>query len=173
MKNDFNSKQINDEFKAFMNAKEVTPPRSLTENIFQMVHKDLNPSIWELFSKLALIQMIVGSLSLLICSQFGIGPGPLVHAFMVFGETACMALCGGLFLGVGAFAAMHFLSRPEIELIRTTGYLPMLAMGILSLGIFFGFGAEIVVSLAFVWLLGGFVGALIVVEASCRFRRLA
>lgn len=172
MKNDLNYKKMNDDFQAFMNANEVAPPRALTEQIFRKIREDLNPSIRKLLSKLILIQIIVGSFSLLICSQFGLGPGPLVHTFMVFGHTVCMALCGGLYLGAGAIAALTLLSPAEVELIRRTGYLPLLAVGILSLGTFFGFGAEIVMGFALAWLFGAFLSALVVVETGYRIRRL-
>lgn len=170
MENKFTSKGWAKDFNEFLNANESLPPQALSERIFQVVHRDLNPSVWQLFSKLTLIQLIVGSLSLLVCAQFGIGTGPLVYTFARFGDTMCMALCGALFLGLTAAVSLKALSRSEIQLMRTTGYLPILAMGIFSLGIFFGFGADIVAGLAFVWLLGGFISALIVIEASLKVR---
>lgn len=158
------------EFEAFLNAKDVRPPAHLTESILSFVHRELNPSMWLVMSKFAVIQTIIGSISLLICSQFGVGSGGLVHVFAGLGENICMALCGALFLGFGGVTAGFILKSPEVKLIRQTGYLPVLLMGVMALGIFFGFGAEIVLSLAFVWLLGGFVAGMLAIEATSRLR---
>ena len=152
------------DFQSFLEADEITPPRDLSEKILKMVHDDLTASSWHVLSKLALFQAVLGSLSLMICSQFGLGSGTLVMAFARLGDNMCMALCGAFFLGLGTLAASYFLKEGEIRLLRQTGYLPILLLGILSLGVFFGFGAEIVASLAFVWLLGGFIGGLVALE---------
>lgn len=166
MTNDFkNQKEWLKDYQSFLNADEIAPPRELSERIFKMVHDDLSANGWHVLSKLALFQGVLGSFSLMICSQFGLGSGKLVMAFMHLGDNICMALCGALFLGLGTMAAGYFLKSAEVKLIRQMGYLPILLTGLLSLGVFFGFGAEVVASLAFIWLLGGFVGGLIALEA--------
>lgn len=169
MKKDFSG--WDKDFAEFLNIEGQEPPSHVTQRIMEIVHKDFNPSAWHVISRLAMIQAVVGGFSLLICAQFGIGPGPLMHVFMQLGETLCMALCGALFLGLSALSATLLLEAPEVRLIRNSGYLPLFIMGVLSLGIFFGFGAEIVSSLAFVWLLGGFIGGLLAIELGWKLRR--
>lgn len=166
MTNDYkNKKEWLKDYQSFLEADDITPPRELSERIFKMVHNEPSVNGWHILSKLALFQAVLGSFSLLACSQFGIGSGPLSETFMRFGHNFCMALCGALFLGLGTLVAGYFLKSAEVKFIRQMGYLPILAMGLLSLGILFEFGAEIIASLAFVWLLGGFVGGLIALEA--------
>lgn len=171
MRDKVDRKEWMKDFNDFMNAEEIQPPAHLFEQIRSIVHRDLNPSAWLVLSKLALIQAVVGSLSLVICAQFGVGPGQhLAMAFARLGDNMCMALCGALFLGLSGLTASLVLKTPEVNLIRKTGYLPILVVGILSLGVFLGFGAEIVVSFAFLWLLGGFIGGLLATEAGWRLR---
>lgn len=154
-----------------MNAEGILPPAHLSESIHSIVQRDLHPRAWNVFSKLVLLQGLIGGLSLLVCSQFGFGSGHYVAAaFMRFGESTCMALCGALFLGLTALIASLVLRPAEVRLIRRFGCLPILVVGLLSLGIFLGFGAEIVISLAFFWLLGGFIAGLIATEAGWQLR---
>lgn len=169
-KDEWKSRDWKEEFESFLNAGEVQPPAHVTEAILTFVHRDLNPSVWLVLSKLAALQAVLGGISLMICSQFGVGSGQLIHVFARLGDNACMALCGALFLGLGSVAAGLLMSAPEVRLIRKSGYLPILLMGIMALGIFFGFGAEIVVGLAFVWLLGGFIAGMLAIEAAAQFR---
>ena len=72
MKNQNNgSKNWAKEFETFASAESIDPPKKLKNKILSEVHKDLNPGILKVFSKMALIHFIVGSLMLLICPQFG------------------------------------------------------------------------------------------------------
>lgn len=160
---------LND-FQDFCDGGEIEPAAGLTSSITHFVHRDLNPSMLQVLSQFALIQAAVGGLSLFLCSQFGIGNGPLMHTFSQFGATICMALCGALFLGLGALVASFYLEKPELDLIRKSGYLPVLAIGVLSLGIFFGFGAEIVFGLGLAWLIGAFAGGLLALQAGSLLR---
>lgn len=161
------------EFELFMSLPEVTPPFHLSESILNYVKQDLNPSIWTVISKLGLIQVMIGSLSLLICSQFGMGGGSmLTTTFMGLGEWVCMAFCGGLFLGLPVLVALFTLSNSELRKIRRSGYGPIFVLGISSLTVFFCFGAEIALSLAIAWLFGGVAVGIFVTEAGLGIRML-
>jgi hypothetical protein len=161
------------EFDSFMGAPEVTPPLEVTERIRAIVHSDLNPSSWRVLRKLALIHGFVGSLSLLVCAQFGVGTGTsLVYSFTQFGASACMGLCGAFFLGLTALIASFALSRSEFRFIRKTGYSPFAVLGFLSLIVFLALGANLIFGLMLIWLFGGVLGSLFVGEIGWRMRSL-
>ncbi len=87
MKEKIDPKEWAEDFKLFLNAHDVNPPAPVREEIFRVVHRDLNPSFWMVMVKLGGIHTFVGSLSLLFCSQFGMGRGfNLMHSFMSYGN---------------------------------------------------------------------------------------
>lgn len=172
MKEKLDPKEWADEFKSFLNAPEVRPPQHLKKAIFEYIHNDLNPSIWRVFSKLGGIHVFVGSLSLLICEQFGMGRGSaIMDAFMGYGPTVCMAFCGALFLGLTSLIAGFVLSNSELVKIRRTGYSPIAILGVVSLIVFFCFGASIALNFALAWLVGAVAAGAIVTEISLRIKR--
>lgn len=173
MKEKIDPQEWAEDFKLFMSAPEVSPPLAVREEIFGFVHRDLNPSVWLVLSKLGGIHALVGSLSLLLCSQFGMGRGDAVlNAFMGYGMTVCMIVCGALFLGLTTIVAGFILSNSELKKMRRTGYSPILLLGVASLVVFFCFGADIAFGFAMAWLLGATLAGLLVTEATLAFRQV-
>lgn len=173
MKNKYNPKDWAEDFQEFLNSPSVSPPGPISDEIFRHVYRDLNPSLSLVFAKLGAIHIFVGSLSLLLCSQFGMGRGyNLIHSFMGYSETFCMALCGALFLGLTTFVAGFVLSNSELLKIRKTAYTPIALLGAASLTVFFCFGADIALIVAFVWFVGAFAAGLIFTELSLGIRKL-
>lgn len=171
MKNKLDPKEWAKDFETFMNVKEVTPPAHLDRQVFNFVHNDLNPKTLSIVARLGVIHVITGSLSLLICSQFGMGNAPML--FMSLGEMGCTAFCGALFLGLSTLIAGFIFSNEELRKIRKTGYSPILLLGILSLTVFLFFGADIAFSLAVIWLFGALVAGMVVTEFSIGVRKIA
>lgn len=172
MKEKIDPKEWADEFKSFLSAPEVRPPQHIQESIFEYVRKDLNPSLTRVFAKLGGIHVFVGSLSLLLCEQFGMGRGSAVmDAFMGYGPTICMAFCGALFLGLTSLVAGFILSNSELMKVRKTGYSPIAALGIISLSVFFCFGATIALNFAIAWLAGAIISGILVTEISLGIKR--
>ncbi len=173
MKEKIDAKEWAEDFKLFMSAPEVSPPLAIREAIFCFVHRDLNPSVWRVLSKLGGIHVVVGSLSLLLCSQFGMGRGDTVmQAFMGYGMTVCMAVCGALFLGLTTVVAGFILSNSELQKMRKTGYSPIALLGVASLIVFFCFGADIALGFALAWLLGATLAGALVTEATLAFKQV-
>ena len=172
MKDKIDPKEWAEDFKLFLNAPEISPPSHLREEIFRVVHKDLNPQLWFVMAKLGGIHAVVGSFSLLLCSQFGMGPGfNLMHSLMSHGVLVCMALCGALFLGLTTLVAGFILSNVELTKIRKTCYSPIALLGFISLVIFFSFGAEIALTLALMWLFGAIFAGALALELGFGIRR--
>lgn len=166
------SKEWANDFNFFLNAPEVRPPQHLQQSIFGYVHADLNPTFWKVFAKLGGIHIFIGSLSLLICEQFGMGRGTTVmDAFMGFGPMVCMGFCGALFLGLTVLIAGFILSNSELVKIRKSGYSPIAILGLVSLVVFFCFGASIAMNFAIAWLLGAIAAGAILTEISIGIKK--
>ncbi len=172
MKSKFNAEMWAEEFREFMDSPEVRPPQHVSESLLEFVRRDLNPGLWNVLGKLGIIHTIMGSLSLLVCAQFGIGRGTHVnHLFMSLGELACMGICGALFLGVSLTIASMVLSASEAHSLRKHRYVHVLILSALSLFVFFCLGAEIGVSLGLAWLLGATISGILVNEVALGMRR--
>lgn len=161
----FSEKEWLEDFQSFAQSEGIKVPRELTEKISREVYADLNPPAWMVFGKIVLIQASVGTLSLAICSQFDLNPFgtgfTLSDYFMKFGHSACMVFCGVLFLALGIGTARLFLSFEEAAVLRKNAPLQILGLSGISLGLFAVAGAELLLSLALLWLLGAMLGGLV------------
>ena len=159
-------KKKNQDFEDFMNPKEeIDPSSSISNIILNKVSNSLNPSQLKVFVKLLGIQGIVGAITLTFCPQFNLSLTSnmdLFHFFhTTFGEFLCLAICGGIFVGSGAFSTSLFMSTPEIRVVKESNALYYLVISLVFLGIFSLIGGEVSASLASAWVLGaGFTGAI-------------
>lgn len=164
MKSKLTEKEWVEEFKDFIHSGEgVTVPEELSNQIFQRVRKDLNPSSVLVFFKLLGVHLAVGTLSLAVCHQFGLNPfgteKSLADWFMsVGGHKFCMVSCGVLFTALSILAAGYFLSSDEMRILRKTELLQAFSLSIISLAAFFFFGAELALLFGGLWLLGALLG---------------
>ncbi len=165
---------LNKEFDEFQHGSEVRPPISLTEKVLAFVHKDLNPSAWSVFSKLALVQVLVGFATLLFCPQFGYSPTGIhgiMHVFMQFGNTVCMAACGALFVGSSLLMASFVLKAPEVRVLRSHRLLQVTLISLMAVGTFLCLGAEVFELLTLAWIIGSVVGGLSSLEIGWQVRQ--
>ena len=162
------------EFQDFLSAAPSAPSAELSAAIFAHVERDLCPSAWSVFAKLAVIHFMTSVATLSVCPQFGYrvrGEGMgIQHYFMGLGEYGCMVACGFLFLGTSLLAATLFLRREEIRAIRKNRLSELSALAFLSLGFFIMVDAEVVLSLAIAWFLGSLAGGLALLELGSLFR---
>jgi len=158
-----------EDFKEFVQSDGVPVPREVSENILKRVHADLNPSAWLVFSKLFGIHLVVGTLSLAICSQFGLNPFhtdfSLSEYFMKFGHSTCMVLCGVLFIGLTIILGRLFLRREELLVLSRNAPLQVFGLSVLSMAAFIGFGAEVVLGIGILWFLGAMLGGVVAAKA--------
>ncbi len=156
------------EFQEFISAEPVAPPKVLSEHILSRVHQDLNPPLWSVFAKITGIHFIVGSLSLLVCPQFGMSPfhdhHGMMQIFMHFGDHGCMIGCGAIFLGGSSLAASLILRTEEIKVIRRTRFMQIFLLGLASMAVFICAGADVVVSLGAAWVIGSMIGGVATLE---------
>lgn len=163
MKDKISEKKWIEEFKDFVGGGEgVEVPEGLSKQLFQYVHKSLNPSPWIVFLKLLGIHAVVGTLSLAICDQFGLNPFnssfSLSAYFMKFGHSICMLLCGFLFISLTLVLGRQILRPEEIKVLRQKAFVQIPVLSALSLGAFMIFGGEVALGIGILWLLGAIVG---------------
>lgn len=159
------NKDWSEDYNLFLNSESVSPPPIVTENIKKKVFKDLNPSIWRVFFKLSIIQVIVGSISLILCPQFGITMVDNLENFHFLlhhlGEVGCMLVCGFIFVGVGAFTSSLILNPSEVLKIQFSRLGIFSIISIFSLGIFYLMGGRFFLEMAIFWFLGSIVGGFV------------
>lgn len=151
------------DYEDFLNSEKSHVPSDLNLKMIRKISKLINPSAGIVFLKLLSIHLVTGFLSLSICHQFGLNPfnteRSLSDWFMEMGgHYFCMLGCGILFVAVSIFSAGYFLTLEEVKSLKRTELLQNLSLGLISLGFFAAFGAELALSIAGLWLLGGLIG---------------
>lgn len=164
-----------DEFSAFARAQSQSVPSELNEKLQGRMKPLLNPSGFSVFGKLLGIHLVVGLASLAVCHQFELNPFgtsfSLDNWFMnVGGHSFCMLACGFFFMGVTYFAANLFLTIEEWKALKNNGFLQTFSIGVVSLALFYFFGAELVLSMAGLWLLGALVAGMFATEVTWKLR---
>ncbi len=169
--------QLN-EYEDFLNSNNVKVPNELKLKTLLKMNKLINPSALTVFFKLLGIHLVTGFLSLSICHQFGLNPfntkRSLSDWFMdVGGHHFCMLGCGVLFVAVSIFSAGYFLTIEEVKSLKRTEFLQNLSLGLISLGFFAAFGAELALSIAGLWLLGGLIGGIFATGLMWKIKSIA
>lgn len=169
MNNPTKAQMWQEDFQRFMETEEVTPPTKISTQVLNHITLELNPNIWLVFTKISLIHLLMGSLTLLFCPQFGVaffaGPGlGLMTLLMRFGETACMLGCGAFFLGGSTLVGSLILKPEEIKVIRKTQLGIYLLLSLASTAVFICLGAKVVFTLGLVWTVGSVLGGALTLE---------
>ena len=161
--------KVNDptrEYEEFLNA-DIKPPENLTESIFDIVHRDLNPSPKTVFAKVLLIHIVMGSLSIFGCAQFGLsltGQLGVMGLIQRFGNTICAIGCGAFFI-FGTLLALAFALRPEeLKVLRRTEFVQMAILLLLSRGLFYLLAKSVPLNWTVFWLIGSLSLSIIGIE---------
>ncbi len=176
MKDEKSPIEWNKEFQEFMATSEIEPSKKVSKVIQEHVYRELNPSSAYVFGKLALVHLVVGTITLLFCPQFGLSLTShmgLMHWLMQFGSAVCMFGCGVFFLGTSALVASFVLRPEEIKIIRKTQFWQFALLAIVSMGIFLTLGPQAFETLAILWVAGSILGALASMEIGWLVRSLA
>ena len=168
------TKQIfsNSEYQDFLNAG-ANPPQELSRSIFNIVHRDLNPSPIKVFFKVLLIHVVMGGLSIFGCPQFGMTPtGDMaVMKFLErFGNTVCALGCGAFFI-LGTILVIGITLRPEeIKILRRAEFIQLCAILILSIGVFYVVANSVALSWTIPWFIGSLGAGVLGIEILFRSR---
>lgn len=151
-----------EDFQEFVQGRGTTVPEGVSKAILARVQRDLNPSPWLVFLKLLGVHSVVGTLSLALCNQFEMSPFKtgfsLSDYFIKFGHSTCMVLCGVLFVGLSVMACKVIVRPEEFAVLRRNAWLQVFGLSMVSLGVFAVVGAEIVLTMAVLWLIGAMLG---------------
>lgn len=168
------SKFCPDEFQEFVSLSSAEPPFRISENIINHVKHALNPSPVKVFAKLSLIHLVMGTITLLFCPQFGVSffnSMGLMFIFMQLGPNVCMVACGALFLGTSMLTASIILRPEEIKILRRGAPLHIAILSTLSMGVLICTNAEIALGLGALWFLGSIIGGTSTLELGWMVRR--
>lgn len=171
-------KDKNDWFHDFNEFSSVDSDKvQVSEAAYRRIKNRLFPHPGMVFGKVVLIHTVVGSLSFAACHQFGLNPfrtqTSLMDLFMrIGGHSFCMIFCGIFFMSITYLLANLFLNLEELETIKRHKLRQTGIMGMVSLVAFHFFGAQLVATFAFLWIVGALIGGLVSIEGSYRVRRV-
>lgn len=158
----------------FMAVEPVSVPKAVETSVFSLIDEALHPSPLKVFVRVALIQFVVGSFTLLFCPQFGVSflsSHGIMPFLMQFGESVCMLGCGAIFTSLSLLLVSFLLRPEEIRSLRRHEVLHLFSLSTLSLGALLCLGGEIVFTLGLVWLLGAMIGGAATLELGWFIRR--
>ncbi|MCB0419082.1 MAG: hypothetical protein KDD39_15660 [Bdellovibrionales bacterium] len=160
---------IEKEFQDFLeNSGNVVPEKLRTATLKQTL-RDLTFRPAKFFVKLVSVQLVAGTLTLLVCPQFGLGPlgggQGLMTWVMEYGPIACALFCGSVFLGSSAlfslfvfrWAERRFLYKQRLWIFPVVGLASVVALMLASAIHFQSLHVLQHLEFAFSWLLGGVV----------------
>jgi hypothetical protein len=174
----FTEKEWLEDFGEFVSSNTNSPvPEDISKSILNRVHRALNPSSWLVFSKILGIHVVVSTLSLAVCDQFGTTPFKtgisFADYFMKFGHSTCMALCGFLFVGLSVSAACFLLKPEELSVFYRNSFVQAIALSLISIGILMAFGAEILIGVGALWILGAVLGGLAPIHVFTKLKHVS
>ena len=174
MRGDKSESELMHEFAEFVDAKPVAPLKSTDATILEMVGKDLRPALWKTFSKVTLVEVAAGLVTLIICPQFGVGFGhhnQLLHTLHLATHPVLFyIICGLFFVVAGGALSGIVLSRDEIRSVTTARYPYFTAYAVMMYVVLVAFGAEVFVASSLTWMLGALLGNILSFEAMIRLR---
>lgn len=164
------------DYEEFINRDDAKVPAEIKDRLFSKMQTLINPKPLSVFLKILGIHIGIGFLSLSFCHQFGINPFNTEKSLAdwmahVGGYQFCMIGCGVLFVSLSLLTAGYFLTIEEVNALKRTEFLQTLVLGLISLGLFAAFGAQLAISLAGLWLLGGLIGGFLATETVWRLKR--
>ncbi len=114
------------DYNEFLKSKKNSPPQSVTAKIHERVMDDINPGLSSVFSKFLMIHVLMGSMTLIICPQFGIGPlggGIGIMRYVEsLGRIGCGLFCGAFFFLGSLILASFLLSKSQKRVITQHAY---------------------------------------------------
>ncbi len=171
-----NEQQIAQEFAEFIATTPIPPASALDEIIIKRVERDLRPVWWQIWSKLTLVQVVAGLLTLSLCPQFGLGFGlhnEFLHTLHVTTTSPIFyLLCGLLFVSAGATLAGLILPRAAIRAFSQQKYLFFTLYTVLAYITLVTLGSEAFILSSLAWMVGGWLGNLMMFSVVTRLRLL-
>ena len=158
-----NNKQLNDDYCDFVTAKADHSESEMREMVVQYVKSDLRRNHLRIFSKLVMVQVVMGMLTLLFCPQFELSLTNNYELFHYFhhryGTDICALICGVIFTAPSATFAAYLLDNNDAQTIKTAGIRYHLAIILLSLFVFQLLGADLFNYTTLLWFVAACLAA--------------
>ncbi len=173
----FEGEVLRKEYAEFLLAKEIEPPIQFRENIFKIIQKELNPSFSSVLVILGLIHTVAGAVTLLFCSQFGVGFSEFgkhfFHQLHQLSPVLCMGFCGSLFVGSGAALGSYLLRPEQIRIVRKHGFAYLAFISIFFLLVFLSLGQHSFNAVEVVsWIMAAILIGRVIFELGVSTRRI-
>jgi hypothetical protein len=148
------------EFKNFLSANDSTEHADLKNKIFNLVERDYHIRFLPFLFKVIPLHLLAGTLTLLICPQFGLGLGNLglskiyyqLHQYPIL----CAIYCGVIFFGLASFLPFLFLNLNELQYYRKKVHTFFALWGSLAFSSFMLLGNQATLTFTLIWLTAGF-----------------
>ncbi len=167
--------QLLKEFAEFVEADPLAPPTGLDKTLLGMVAKDLRPARWKVFTKLTVVEVAAGLVTLTICPQFGLGFGQhnaFVHNLHLALPSAVFYLfCGLFFVSLGAILCGLALTRADTRRIGNGSYAYFFVYSLMAYLVLISLGTEAFVAGSIFWIAGALLGNVLGFEAVVRLRQ--
>lgn len=152
------------------------PPERITQKILLKIKELLNPRFSHILLKILIVHLVVGSLTLVICPQFGITifgeEISIIRYFMIFGHEVCTILCGVFFLGTTLSISASILTREEIHKFNEYKSLITFLLCFFSLSVFLILKSPNLPPTQEIlnWVFGAFAGGSLLFEISSKIK---
>lgn len=165
------------EYEAFLQSENTAVPSDVSESLFAHMKNLLRPKAKIVFFKILGIHFLVSFMSLAICHQFDMNPFGTEESLSnwmmsVGGHNFCMIGCGVFFISLSFLFAGSFLSIEEVLVLKRTQFIQTSVLGLISLAAFYFFGAEIIFTMASLWLLGAMIGGVLATRTVWALKRI-
>ena len=155
-----NNEDFASELHAFSQLQEQAPPQQWGEELRAHVHGDLTVSLPRIFAKLLAIQVGLGLVTMIFCSQFGQGGVWLdlsSHFHHHHADYICALFCAGVFSFGTFFLGTLLLPWIEVQALRQRPWGVPLFLPTLLLGLFLLTGPEASITYIFCWAMSSFL----------------
>lgn len=175
MKKTDSEQELLREFAEFIEAEPLAPSKGMDEAVLRVVAKDLCPVAWKVFTKLTLVEVAAGLMTLTLCPQFGLGVethNQFLHQLHAVTSPATFyLLCGLLFVTLGAVLGGLVLTRLEIRVINRTRNRYFAGYSLLAYGLLVTHGPEAFMASSLTWVVGAMLGNILGYGAAVRLRQ--
>lgn len=163
------------EFLEFMNRGIEAPPQALERQILQSVKIDLSQLKKRVVQKFLVFHLFCGSLTLLVCPQFGFSPWGgsdlIMSFFMSFGKWGCAFFCGSFFLGVSTLVSLLLMTGEELLFLKRRSLVFIPVVSALSFAFFMMLkGVVVDLDYSFLWIFGASAVSVLLIQVGSRFR---
>jgi hypothetical protein len=162
-----------DDFDIFEGNEEMPTSKEADLKVMMHAYREINPSQVHVFAKLNFIFFMTTLVTTLFIPQFGasIVKWPaLYEALSQFNDNYIQAIFGFLLLGLCMTAAVIFLTRDELRVLRRTRFFHLPTLCLIMLLAFFFLGLPVHTTATLFWVAGSLVGMFSALELGYAFR---